>query len=81
MVSIVRKRRGISLGGIEKELEKLIDRHRLVDGSAKGLDAALNLSIGHGRGMSDTLEKLRLDPLTKEEGPALVVVDGVSALK
>ena len=57
MVGIVRERRSISLLGIEKELEKLVDRHRLVDGTTKGLYAALDLIVGHGRRVADALEE------------------------
>ena len=57
VVGIVRKRRGISFFGIEKELEKLVDRHRLVDGTTKGLYAALDLVVGHGRRVTDALEE------------------------
>ena len=57
VVSIVGERSSISCLGIEKELEELVDWNRFVHSATECLDAALNLPIGHGGGMADTLEK------------------------
>ena len=57
MVRIVGKRSSISRLGIEKELEKVVDRNGLVYGTAECLDAAFNFSVGHGGRMADALEK------------------------